>query len=129
MGCACSGTIFMPPDNPCIPVNSTLLRTKDGNNIPIKYINLGYKFTLLVSHGNAEDIVKLEEWIITDFLHIVKANILLYEYSGYLDNSVSPSEKFVYSDCESALWFLTDCLRVPRQRIILYGRSLGSGPT
>ena len=119
----------MPPDNPCIPVNSTLLRTKDGNNIPIKYINLGYKFTLVVSHGNAEDIVKLEEWIITDFLHIVKANILLYEYSGYLDNSVSPSEKFVYSDCESALWFLTDCLRVPRQRIILYGRSLGSGPT
>jgi hypothetical protein len=66
-------------------MNQILLVTKDGNNIPIRYINLGYKYTIMISHGNAEDIYKLEEWILSEFLNIVNCNVLLYEYSGYVD--------------------------------------------
>ena len=40
-----------------------------------------------------------------------------------------PSEKDVYADCEAAIQYCIKKLKVPTMRIILYGRSLGSGPT
>ena len=54
---------------------------------------------------------------------------MLYEYTGYNDSHFKPSEKFVYSDCEAAFWFLTNCLKIPFNKIVMYGRSLGSGPS
>jgi fermentation-respiration switch protein FrsA (DUF1100 family) len=106
-----------------------LLKTRHGNEIPIRYINLGFEYTVLLSHGNAEDILRVEEWVVTYFLKAVRANVLLYEYTGYSSEDSKPSEKYVYSDAEAAFWFLTDTLRVPKEKVILYGRSLGSGPS
>ena len=54
---------------------------------------------------------------------------MLYEYTGYNNSDFKPCEKFVYSDCDSALWFLSNCIRIPLNKIIAYGRSLGSGPS
>jgi hypothetical protein len=106
-----------------------VLRTKDGNEIPVRFLNLGYDYTIMISHGNAEDIHRVEDWAITHFIRYVKANILIYEYTGYSTFKKNPSEKFIYSDAEAALWFLQDCVKIPLSRIILYGRSLGSGPS
>jgi pimeloyl-ACP methyl ester carboxylesterase len=49
--------------------------------------------------------------------------ILVFEFSG------SPSEKDCYTDIEAAYDFLRSKLNIPRQNIVLYGRSLGSGPS
>ena len=40
-----------------------------------------------------------------------------------------PSEEFCYADIEAAYKFLRFDLDVPSQNIVLYGRSLGSGPS
>jgi abhydrolase domain-containing protein 17 len=82
-----------------------------------------------MSHGNAEDISRVEDWVQKIFLTKVFANVMLYEYTGYNETQNKPSEKFVYSDCESALWFLTNILNIPLRKIVVYGRSLGSGPS
>lgn len=56
--------------------------------------------------------------------------MLIYEYSGYGGHeNGNPSESMVYSDCEAALKFLTDVLFIPIEKIILYGRSIGTGPS
>jgi pimeloyl-ACP methyl ester carboxylesterase len=41
----------------------------------------------------------------------------------------SPSEEHCYSDINAAYRFLRNQLRIPNQNIVLYGRSLGSGPS
>jgi abhydrolase domain-containing protein 17 len=40
-----------------------------------------------------------------------------------------PSEEDCYADIEAAYSYLRQVLRVPSQNIVLYGRSLGSGPS
>jgi abhydrolase domain-containing protein 17 len=40
-----------------------------------------------------------------------------------------PSEEFCYADIDAAYTFLRNDLEVPAQNIVLYGRSLGSGPS
>lgn len=130
MGCSFSRIVFQPPTPRQQGPSSTLcLKTSDGNTIPVKFFNLGREYTILMSHGNAEDIYRMEEWIYRTFLQKVNVNVMLYEYSGYAGTHAQPSEKFVYSDCEAALWFLTEVMRIPLKKIILYGRSLGSGPS
>ena len=41
----------------------------------------------------------------------------------------SPSEKQCYIDIETAFDYLTEEERIPSENIILYGKSIGSGPT
>jgi abhydrolase domain-containing protein 17 len=130
MGCSLSNLVFQPPSGKLkSPVFSLYLQTSDGNSIPARYFNLGKEFTMLMSHGNAEDITRMEDWVEKVFISRVAVNVMLYEYTGYDDQAFEPSEKFVYSDSEAALWFLTKCMCIPLNKIILYGRSLGSGPS
>jgi fermentation-respiration switch protein FrsA (DUF1100 family) len=82
-----------------------------------------------MSHGNAEDITRVEDWVQKVFLPKVKSNVFIYEYTGYDNSGQKPCEKFVYSDCEAAYWFLSNILKISPNRIIAYGRSLGSGPS
>lgn len=129
-GCSLSSLVFQPPPTKLkSPSSSISLQTSDGNTIPARYFNLGREYTILMSHGNAEDITRVDEWVQKIFINKVQANIMLYEYTGYSDPNFKPCEKFVYSDCEAALWFLTAILRLPLNKIVLYGRSLGSGPS
>ena len=130
MGCSFASLVFQPPPTKRrSSMASLILRTKDGNQISARYLNGNFKYTLLMSHGNAEDLPRVEEWVDRIFAPRIKANVMLYEYSGYGDSEVEPCESYVYSDCEAALWFLTGCLKIPLEHIIVYGRSLGSGPS
>ena len=76
-------------------------------------------------------------------------NAFAYEYTGYgfqfiekywnakfysskadgMFEQHEPSEEDVYADSEAAIQYVIKKLKVPTMRIILYGRSLGSGPT
>ena len=62
-------------------------------------------------------------------LYASQVNILAYDYDGYGLSEGEPSEQGVYADIEAAFNYLTDVLSVPPERVILYGRSLGSGPS
>ncbi|RQM12911.1 hypothetical protein DD237_005166 [Peronospora effusa] len=51
-----------------------------------------------------------------------------YDYSGYGISEGEPSEEACFADVEAAFAYLVNVKKVPPGKIILYGRSLGSGP-
>lgn len=55
---------------------------------------------------------------------------MVYEYTGFGEsNGKIPSEQSLYDDIETVYLYLTENLNVDPNRIILYGRSIGSGPS
>jgi len=56
-------------------------------------------------------------------------SIISYDYRGYGLHEGVPTEPSCYADIDGVYEMLTNDRRSPPQRIILYGRSIGSGPT
>jgi len=109
-------------------------------------------FTLIYSHGNAED-VGLSLPYLDHLSRCCNCNVLAYEYCGYSIAEGEPSEKNCYECIDAAYRYLTEgrmdvedkkknTLRweenrsskiesfvVDPSRVVLFGRSLGTGPT
>jgi fermentation-respiration switch protein FrsA (DUF1100 family) len=83
-------------------------------------------YTLLVSHGNAEDLGDIRPHLVR--LRAMGFSVLAYDYRGYGTSEGQPSERGTYADVDAAYAYLTRDLGVPPARIIAYGRSVGSGP-
>lgn len=117
--------IFRPPassykDSPDI----IKLTTATGETISAKfYSNESARYTILFSHGNAEDIGTIEPFIIA--LRDSGLNVLTFDYSGYGTSSGSPSEENTYADVDAAYKYLRFEKGVQPSKIILHGRSLG----
>ena len=79
---------------------------------------------VLYFHGNAE--AAAQNLPLAEALHAAGLGVLLAEYRGYGGQAGSPSEKGLYADGEAALAELGR-LGVPTARVVLVGRSLGSG--
>lgn len=82
-------------------------------------------YTLLYIHGNAEDLgdiqpvlERLQEW---------EFNVFAYDYRGYGTSDGRPGERNAYEDAEAVYGYLTQQLKIPPDRIIVYGRSVGGG--
>merc|ERR1711871_492079 len=88
------------------------------------------KFTVLASHGNADDLSTVIDRY-ESLAYRIGCDVFAYEYSGYSISSANsvPSEEACYRNIQAAFDYLVDELRVSPSRIILYGVSLGSGPT
>jgi pimeloyl-ACP methyl ester carboxylesterase len=104
------------------------LPTEDGQQISAIYLsNPKAQYTLLISHGNGEDLGIILPMI--KQFHDHGFAVLAYDYRGYGTSVGRPSEKKTYLDINAAFNYLTKTLKVTPKGIILYGRSLGSGPT
>jgi hypothetical protein len=79
---------------------------------------------LLYFHGNAE--AAAHNLPLADELRARGVGVFLAEYRGYGGLGGSPSEEGLYADGEAALAALGR-LGVPPSRVVLVGRSLGSG--
>uniref|UniRef100_A0A1J3JAX0 Alpha/beta hydrolase domain-containing protein 17C n=1 Tax=Noccaea caerulescens TaxID=107243 RepID=A0A1J3JAX0_NOCCA len=105
------------------------LKTKRGNQVVATYIkNPTASLTLLYSHGNAADIGQMFELFSELSLHL-RVNLIGYDYSGYGRSSGKPSEQNTYYDIEAVYRCLEEEYGVKEQDVILYGQSVGSGPT
>lgn len=105
------------------------LKTKRGNQVVAAYIkNPTASLTLLYSHGNAADLGQMFELFSELSLHL-RVNLIGYDYSGYGRSSGKPSEQNTYSDIEAVYRCLEEKYGVKEQDVILYGQSVGSGPT
>ncbi len=83
---------------------------------------------VLVSHGNAEDITQsFREWSFMS--RTLRVNIIQYEYPGYSYSSGKPSEFALYAAADAALAFILEDLGVEKNKVVLFGRSIGTGPT
>ncbi len=87
--------------------------------------NPAAKYTILYTHGNAEDLGDIEP--VLQKLQSLDFNVFAYDYRGYGTSQGTPSEGNAYRDIDTVYNYLTQKLRVPSQRIIAYGRSVGAG--
>src|SRR5215813_8849549 len=83
-------------------------------------------FTVLFSHGNAEDIGDDESLL--ERIRAAGFAVFAYDYQGYGTSEGRPSERHAYEDELAAYNFLLQSMHVPGSRIIALGRSVGSGP-
>ncbi|KAH7569936.1 hypothetical protein JRO89_XS05G0021000 [Xanthoceras sorbifolium] len=105
------------------------LTTKKGNEIVAMYVkNASASLTVLYSHGNAADLGQMFHIFSELSLHL-NVNLMGYDYSGYGQSSGKPSEQDTYADIEAAYKCLEETYGVKEEDIILYGQSVGSGPT
>lgn len=90
--------------------------------------NPGADFTILLSHGNAEDLGHLQPLITR--IHAAGFAVIAYDYRGYGQSSgPRPSEARAVEDAEAVYRYATRDLGVEPGRLIVHGRSLGGGPT
>jgi len=148
MGCVINSVAFPVPQLPQHFYESLLLRRSDliwietsqGERIPACYVRApkppddegnGMKMTLLYSHGNAEDIGQHLDYIDALSLH-TGADVLSYEYLGYslsrLEGSEA-SEAGCLRSIDAAWRYCVDKMGIPPNQIVIYGRSIGSGPS
>lgn len=83
--------------------------------------------TLFWSHGNAEDLGLLSNRF--HRFHAHGYGILAYDYPGYGISEGKPNEKSCYEACQTAWIHITQNIQVPPNLIIIYGQSVGSGPS
>jgi abhydrolase domain-containing protein 17 len=86
-------------------------------------VNPQATYTLLYIHGNGGDLGHNRSLI--QGLHNRGFSVFAYDYRGYGTSDGSASEQNAYQDAVAAYRYLTETLKVPANRIILHGRSLG----
>ncbi len=103
------------------------IEVEDATYISAVYLdNPVSKFTILYSHGNAEDIGDVRP--ILERLERRGFSVFAYDYRGYGTSDGKPSETNTYRDIEASYDYLVKDLKVPADRIIVMGRSVGGGP-
>ncbi len=104
------------------------LETPDRIKLSALYLpNPTATYTLLYSHGNAEDLGDIRP--ILEDLRTVGFSVFAYDYRGYGTSQGEPSEQKSYLDIETAYAYLITKLGVKKNRIIAFGRSVGNSPT
>jgi len=136
MGGIVSQYVFVPPRcsyTTSHPHQVTWLQTASHKQIPAYYLkskDANMKTHILYSHGNAADIGQMHDFLqlLRNYLNV---NVFHYEYVGYglASDQGSPSEKDTYESVEAAYDYLTNTLQVSPSDIIVFGTSVGSGPS
>ncbi|XP_043696416.1 alpha/beta hydrolase domain-containing protein 17B isoform X2 [Telopea speciosissima] len=122
-----SSSLSIPQDDGSLDV--WLLDTKRGNKIVAFYLRNPYaRLTLLYSHGNAADLGQLYDLFVQLKVNL-RVNLMGYDYSGYGASTGKPSEIDTYADIEAVYECLENEYGISQEDLILYGQSVGSGPT
>ena len=106
-----------------------LLESANGGKIACKHwvAPAPKGLTILYSHGNAEDLGRVEDfilgWVADGW------SVFAYDYPGYGHSPGKPSEQGCYHAIDTAFQHLTSELNIPKEKIVIWGRSLGSGPS
>lgn len=106
----------------------THVTTADGVSLAVRFYRVpDATYTVLYSHGNAEDMGDMEP--VYRLIAQLGCSVLAYDYRGYGLSKGTPTVDGTCLDI-AAMWeYLTVELGVPADRIILWGRSVGGGPT
>jgi len=107
--------------------NAGIIKLASGSDsISVRFLpNPSAKYTILYSHGNAED---LGDILLTlDEIRRAGFNVLAFDYRGYGTSTGKPSERAAYQDEDAAYDYITKVRQTPPDHIIALGRSLGGG--
>jgi len=114
------------PTNLGIAYEEINFKTDDGKLlngwfVPAKDV----KVTVLYCHGNAGNIYHRLHKV--KFFHEMGVNFFIFDYRGYGKSTGNPSEKGLYKDAQAAYDYIISRSDVDRNKIVVYGKSLG-GP-
>lgn len=100
--------------------------TSDGLTLTSWYVPpKGDKPVFVLFHGNA---LNISSWVsVPDYFTKLGYGFLLAEYRGYGGNPGSISEQGFYNDGRAAITWLMNNQKIPENKIIVYGMSIGSG--
>mmetsp|Transcript_4135 Transcript_4135/g.12428 ORF Transcript_4135/g.12428 Transcript_4135/m.12428 type:complete len:659 (-) Transcript_4135:1916-3892(-) len=107
------------------------LTTKRKSKIPSVMLQCRQrppKYTLLLSHGNMEDL-GIAASDASAYCDELGCDIFIYEYTGFGISQGRPSELDCYADIVAAYDYLFHEAQIPSEKIVLFGRSMGSGPS
>lgn len=107
------------------------VQSKSENKIACLFIKplTNCKYTILFNHGGTVDLGRICNFLYT-LAKRMECNILVYDYSGFGESSGRPIEKSVNADAETVLTdILMNKYKLSLDQIIIYGQSLGTGPT
>ena len=110
-----------------------IVRTSRGEHVPCAWVAAPgdaptRDVTLVVSHGNALDVAMFVPFAryLRDSLGV---NVAAYDYTGYGGATGRPNISDTRADLRAVVDHLVDVRGVDPRRLILYGQSIGSGPT
>ena len=121
--------IFAPqePSYDHLP-NEVKIISGHGEKITAVFLeNPQAKFTILFSHGNAEDLGTVLPFM--QQIHTLGYSVLMYDYRGYGTSEGHPSVSKSYQDIDAAYRWLVEEKGIDPKTIIAQGRSVGGGPT
>lgn len=117
--------IFLPPPSTYGPDldGLVLLPTAAGDTVAGRLADApGAALAVLFTHGNAEDVGLLDDYLAR--YAALGVTVLAVEYPGYGLSSGTPSEPGAYAGADAALEHLAE-RGFPPGRVVLHGRSLG----
>lgn len=107
------------------------IATADGVELAALWLpppdSLEQAYTILFSHGNGEDVGHVRPLL--EELRAAGFGVLAWDYRGYGLSGGRATEAGCYTDIQAVYRHLIEERRVPAERILLYGRSVGSGPS
>ena len=100
------------------------INTSDGSSLHGWFIPSSKSIaTVLFFHGNAGNISnRLEELSVW---HKISVNVFIIDYRGYGKSKGILSEKGIYLDAQAAYDYLIEEKKIPANKIVCFGRSLG----
>ncbi|KAB2612466.1 alpha/beta hydrolase domain-containing protein 17B-like [Pyrus ussuriensis x Pyrus communis] len=126
---SCGGRLYIPEVPRRDDVDVLKLRTRRGNEIVAVHVkHPKASATMLYSHGNAADLGQMYE-LFVELSARLRINLMGYDYSGYGQSTGKATEYNTYADIDAAYKCLKEKYGVKDEQLILYGQSVGSGPT
>lgn len=100
------------------------LYTPDGMRLQVWYVPAAQaQGVVLFCHGNAGNIGYRLDTI--RIIHELGFDVCIFDYRGYGNSSGKPTEQGTYADVETVWHWLVKERQIPRENIIVWGRSLG----
>ncbi len=99
----------------------------DGSHISFREVRKPGHFHIIYSHGNAVDLGIIGSQV-EEMAEMLGTTILCYDYPGYGTSDGSPREQSVNNSLMAVYGHLLDS-GIPADRIVIWGRSVGSGPS
>lgn len=122
-------TLIFPAPEASYADDASILKldTSEGDTISVLHLPAKEPAALLLyNHGNGEDLGHIRPLLA--IFQKAGISVISYDYPGYGTSTGKPSERGCYAAADAVYRYATDTLDHPAGEIVLYGRSVGSGP-
>ena len=107
-----------------LPYDDARIPTADGEWLHAWFVPApDARATAVLFHGNAGNISHRLQWL--PMFRQLRLSALLVDYRGYGTSTGKPSEDGTYADADAVWKYLTATRKIPPERIVLIGESLG----